>query len=397
MDISAILDSYSDKWSDHWDNSLSPYENSCNLLSRAVALPCADIQLPIAIAYAWTNAKWARCLGIHLAYGPEGSGKSTVAKFARGLREGIAFGDGSTIASIRNYLQQVKYMSDEDGPITELDGAALVLDNVYSSTFQGSDNKLRSLILCGYKKADDRLTIASPGTGENIEFRTFSTKLISSVDPIHECHDLRELKRRLVFTFHEKWEKMNDSERPKFDMTERIDFDELDWTGMFQEVYLPVYGTGAGQMGQLNVHEYGKFKQSLKRSKRWPEVVTSERKEIMIDLLCAGRVIEAWDSTKSAIEVAAAYWEFVNSRVGSQKSDLEQVLIEFLSIFEEASSQTGQECKVPTSAINKEIETRWNNGNFLERPRAKDVRDILLKRGYRAHREDSGNMYWVST
>ncbi|MEM8611449.1 MAG: hypothetical protein AAGF93_05475 [Cyanobacteria bacterium P01_H01_bin.105] len=397
MDITAVLDSYSDSWEDYWDDSLTPYQNSYELLSKAIALPYSNIQLPIAISYAWTNAKWARCLGIHLAYGPEGSGKSTIAKFARGLREGIAFGDGSTFASIRNYLQSTKYQSDEDGPISELDGAALILDNVYSSTFQGADNKLRSLILCGYKKADDRLTIAQPGNGENIEFRTFSTKLISSVDPIHECHDLRELKRRLVFTFHEKWEQMNEAERPEFDMTERIDFDELDWSGMFKKAYMPVYGTDAGQMGSLNVHVYGKFKTALKRYKKWPKAVTSERKEIMIDLLSTGRIIEAWDSIEAAACVAGTYWEFIDSRVGSQKSDLEQVLVEMLDIYELAASKTGKPSSVPTTTINKELERRYSAGDFLERPKASAVRDILFKRGYRPEKSASGNMNWVST
>lgn len=397
MDISAILDGYNDSWRDYWDENSSQYENSVNLLSRAIALPNQDIQLPIAVCYAWTNAKWARVLPCHLAYGPEGSGKSTIAKFARGLRNAQSFGDGSTFASIRNYLQSVKYGGDEDEQL-ELDGACLILDNVYQSTFEGADNKLRSLVLCGYKKADDRLTIANPGTGTNFEFRTFSTKLFSSVEPLHESSDLRELRRRLLFTFHKKWESMTDDERPSFEMEDRVDFDDLDWSGCFEEAYLGVYGLDAasGQMGAFNVHEYGKFRKSLKACRAWPQAMTSERREISVDVMATGRLIGAWETTEEARRVFGEYWEWVDSKVAGEQSDLSQAMGEIVSLFEAASEATGKPAIVPTATINSELSARYDSGQFLERPKPKDIKDWLTKNGYKPSKNGSQSV-WIKS
>lgn len=396
IDVEKFYEATGESWRDYWDESSTPYTNSLDILRRAVALPMADIQLPMAIAYAWTNAKWSRVLGIHLAYGPEGSGKSTIAKFARGIRETIAWGEGSTFASIRNYLNEVKYLDDECE--MEADGAALILDNVYSSTFQGADNKLRSLLLSGYKKADDRLIISSGMAGENIQFRTFSTKLISSVDPIHESYELRELKRRLVFTIHQKWEKMSASERPDFDMSERIDFDDISWKGFFKEQYLKVYGgaESLGQQGKQNIAIYAKARQSAKRSKAYPAHFTSERKEICLDILATGVVIGAWETVREGIEKLALYWEFIDSRMAQGADILKQHLKPILAVFEAAAASNGGVASVPMSTITQSLNAKHASGEFMDKPRGKDVITAMNQLGFSAGMDGSKTVWTKS-
>ncbi|MEO1349071.1 MAG: hypothetical protein AAFW84_09765 [Cyanobacteria bacterium J06635_15] len=394
LNVEAFYDTTDESWKDHWNHSLSAYENSRNILARAVALPCAEIQLPVAIAYAWTNAKWSRVLGIHLAFGPEGSGKSTVAKFARGLRETESWGEACSFASVRNYLQGVKYLDEECE--MEADGAALILDNVYSSTFQGSDNKLRSLILSGYKKADDRLIISSTTAGENLHFRTFSTKLISSVDPIHESYELRELRRRLLFTIHKKWEEMGEDERPDFDMSERIDFDDMSFSGIFESEYLRIYGadTAKGQRGPVNIVKYAEARKAAKRSRSYPAHFTAERKEICIDPIATLLLIGGCETVREGIEIFSRYWEFVDARMAEGSDILKQHLQPLLLPFEEAAKYNGGCVKVPMTLINQSLSAKHQAGEFMDKPRGKDVYDAMRQLGFSASTESSKTV-WI--
>lgn len=227
LDFQAIEAEESVFWQELWDKSLTPYENTVNLLSRAVAVPYAQIQLPVAVTYIWTNQKWSRELPLMFCIGPEGSGKSTLATLAEKLHDVETQGVNSTAAGIRNLLNEQRWpIEDEDNQPNyniELDGAMLIFDNVYTKTFT-QDSGLLGMLLCGHKRGKDAITIGG-GYGESKKFYTFSPKVVSTVEPIYEAYELRELKRRMLVIFHQQWERMTDDERPDFDWDKTINLD----------------------------------------------------------------------------------------------------------------------------------------------------------------------------
>jgi hypothetical protein len=102
----------------------------------------------------------------------------------------------------------------------EKDGATLLFDNVYCSTFT-QNPQLLALILSGYDKSSDKLMIAS-AMGENIIFRTFSSKIISSVEPLWLDAKLKELSRRLLIIRHQRTEELGE-----IDLEGKIDLDSI--------------------------------------------------------------------------------------------------------------------------------------------------------------------------
>jgi hypothetical protein len=303
-------------WKDLWDESKPLYENLKEIVSQSVFLPDRDVQIPVAISYMMTSQKWAKVLPLMLCYGREGTGKSTLTKLASHLRSSEILGQSSTFASIRNELNNSRWL-DEEGDL-ERDGATLLFDNVYASTFTLNANLL-ALILSGYDKSSDKLMIASAG-GENINFRTFSSKVISSVEPIWLDPKLKELARRLIVIRHQRLEELKD-EYESFE--NRLDLDSIEWGGI-EKVYFDFWNK------RFNVELYVKTRNLLtKRGKKpftIPESLPSDKWAISVDLICTGISIGAWSDIQEAVNHMNEFFRIQTEKLATSESSIQTFL-----------------------------------------------------------------------
>ena len=242
IDPAEILADILSDWREYWIGE-SVYQRTAHLLSHMVALPHPEVQIPLIISYLWTNPKFSSVLPILFCFGQPGSAKSNLAIIASKLRESDPLNaDNCTAVSLRNTCNSQKFL-DEDKQY-EADGALLILDNVGSDTFQMNKNLL-ALFLGGYKRGQDKVQIGGKD-GANIEFYTFSSRIISSVEPLHLEWSLRELASRCWVMPHQCLERLSQDtlDRQGFEAEGAIKPEDVNWLG-FSSEYLSLWGNKA--------------------------------------------------------------------------------------------------------------------------------------------------------
>ncbi len=353
-----------ESWEDLWDKSKSLYDNLRSIISDTVFLPDRDIQLPVAISYIFTSQKWAKVLPLMLCYGREGTGKSTLTKFASLIRKAEILGQSSTFASIRNELNRSRWI-DEEGAI-ERDGASLLFDNVYASTFTLNPSLL-SLILSGYDRSSDKLMIAST-MGENIIFRTFSSKVISSVEPLWLDARLKELSRRLIVIRHQRLEDLA-SEYESFE--NRLDLDSVSWEGI-EKLYLDFW------MSRAVVEVYVKTRKQLtkrgKKSFTIPDTLPSEKWAISVDVICTGICLGAWGGVQEAVNHLGRFFELQTEKLATSES----AILTFLRLYIEREESRHAEYVAMATGIGAPVKPLCINPRSLTEYLRDKERESLL-------------------
>lgn len=241
-------------------------------------------------------------------YGRPGTGKSTAAVFARSLHDTELLSSSSTYASIRNLIKTSRYLiPDEEDE--ETDGAMLCFDNVNPSTFQDED--VRNLMLMGYKRTTDRVAHAGAQGGGNVYFRCFSSKIFSSIHPIHTQHELAELFRRMLIIFHEK--------ATDFD-GEMLDLEDVDWEDFYTDIYWRFH------QNKSNALMFAKAWKAAKTHVYSDACWSPARKSLVRDLLATGVAIGSWSTVKEGIKTFTEYWHYFDEKVTNNRVDLDQFL-----------------------------------------------------------------------
>ena len=362
IDPALILSEIRTDWEEFWIGD-STYQRTKNMLSKMVAFPYPDVQTPIVTSYLWTNPKFSSVLPILFCFGPPGSAKSNLAILASKLRESEPLNaDNCTPVSLRNTCNQQKFLDEEKN--YEADGALLILDNVQTATFKENRNLL-ALFLGGYKRGQDKVQIGALNGG-NIEFYTFSSRIISSIQPLHLEWDLRELSSRCFLVPHSPLEKIQPEtlKAQGFDIAEAIKPEDVNWKG-FSKEYLKLWGEVANCMY---------FTQS-KKSLRNTGGFSSRRWEMARDVLATGLLIEAWRGPKEAKECLSEYYAMIDS-FDSEASPLEEIL------REDFLSHINGKGEFDNSMLMSFLNMKTSSNAFLERPKAKAVEDALNKLGW---------------
>jgi hypothetical protein len=362
MDYIAPSDFFQDIYGDwHQYQHSNPAQTFRALLEHSIALPDPSIQIPLITAFAVSNPKFSLCLPALFIYGREGTGKSTLGTLLSHFRDAEIFNEKSTMASIRNYINYSKYIPETDEQ-QERDGALLFLDNVYQRTFYGTD--LAQIFLGGYKRSSDQITIASPGTGSNIRFRTFCNRVYTSVDPLHTCYSLRELTRRSCLVYCERLERIQGCE---FNLETAIDVDNINWEGFYW--HYAGWWQSADNLIELKACYHG--------LKRRPSKIPSDRWEHLKDLAAIGIVLGIWADKSTMSAYFRDYLDWLESQL-SLKSALEQLI----------ESAIPQDCPlIPNSFLKKKKQEWLDSGTLLDNPRRDEIPDCMLRLGYTATKD----------
>lgn len=371
----TLYDETLESYETYWDQSATIWDNFKNLLDASVALPDHKVQSPIVIAYSLCNQKWAKTLPILFLFGKEGSAKSQVIKLNRALHGATIFGGDCTFASIRNELQSMKWIDSDEDRSFHRDGAMLLFDNVYPSTFQ-NDEKLLSMMLRSYESGNDTVTIAGP-MGENIVFKTFTSKMISSVQAFSSIHALRELNRRMIVI---RTKALRDMKEDELDHVPEdiLDLDSISFEGLNWE-YIKFW-SDAGVC-----HNYVQLRQKLTRkggvtARLLSESMSEEKRKIVIDLIVTSVVSGGFSSLEASIEAFVQFFELSAKRMaGDTPASVEhfKTFIEnYLIICGEGNQQ------IPTQEIKKIADDLNDNWKAERRLGQKEITDIMAGLGW---------------
>ncbi|MBW4689609.1 MAG: hypothetical protein KME40_32085 [Komarekiella atlantica HA4396-MV6] len=379
-----------DSWEELWDNSLSLSQNVSNILNQAVLLPQRDLMLPILATYILIPSKWARILPILFSWGGKGSGKSTTAVFAaklHGLNQ--TFSATDTFSAIRNALDSMRWIDPQDKQF-EKEGVLLPWDNIHIGTLK-RDERIYQLLLFGYSRSSDKISIASPD-GTNKEFFVFSPKIISSVDDIHLFPDFEELHRRLLVIPHKSFDDFTPEEKlpyQNFDVhTDKIDLDAVYWDGI-EDKFFEFWNNP--ENGKL----YAKYRTTLTRKgkKAFEHSMKTSQWIISIDLIVTGLVTGTWRNIPEAIRHLEKYWKFADKYIFGLTSATIQHLRDF--IHEETGNQKkvndelirlGREpieLIISPQKLKSRIKYHNDRGELDIPPMPRDIVSIMSKLGWR--------------
>jgi hypothetical protein len=378
-----------DSWRELWDESLSLYKNVENIMNQLVMLPQKDLMIPIVVNYILIPSKWARVLPVLFSWGGKGSGKSTTSVFAAKLH-GInsTFSATDTFSAIRNALDNMRWINPQEKD-KEREGAILPWDNIHIGTFQ-KDERIYQLLLFGYSRQTDKISIASPD-GTNKEYFVFCPKIISSVDDLHLEPSLEELHRRLLIIPHKSWSDFTKEEKKQyegFDINlDRIDLDSICWDGIEKQFYDFWNNSENGK-------KYAKYRNALtgKGRKLFKHSMRSEQWLISVDLIVTGLVAGCWLDIGEAIKHLERYWEYANKSIFCRNSPAYDLLQEFiiseygeqLKMNEELIEKniTPKKIRIPAKSIKNKIEDLRKDGAIEITGKPKEIANVMSRLGW---------------
>ena len=330
-----------DSWEELWDNSSSLFENTLELLKQLVWLPNPEINNILVSIYILAPTKWAKILPILFCYGENGSGKSTtsiLANILHGYTQTLSSAD--TFASIRNNLDNMRWI-DVVNKDLEKEGAILCWDNINKEVLT-RDSRLYSLLLFGYNRSTDKVSIANQD-GTNKEYFVFCPKILSSVEPLHLDFQFTELRRRMLVILHKKFEKFNNSDKLYYqglDLNrDKLDIDSISWEGIENNYYR--FWGNPDKCKEYVMHRKILTKRG-KKSFTIPETIKSHEWTISIDLICTALVLRVFSSIQEAVDFFGKYWEYCKAEVYSEFSATLEHLREFIHEETKSSREANQ-------------------------------------------------------
>ncbi len=392
LDPKAMYANALDSWEELWDDSISIFWNTKNILEQIVWLPNPKILNTLVAIYILAPTKWTKILPILFCYGEQGSGKSSTSIFAN-LLHGYTqtFSSADTFASIRNSLDNMRWIDPELKEL-EKEGAILCWDNINKETLL-RDIKLYNMLLFGYNRSTEKVQIANMD-GTNKEYKVFCPKILSSIESIHLDYQFSELRRRMMVIPHKQFEKFNylDKEYYRgrdFDL-EKLDLDSISWEGI-ETKFLQFWSNVD------TCKEYVMYRKILtKRGNKpfeIPDSISSTQWTISIDLICTGLVLKAFDSINHALEFFAKYWEYSKVEIYSEFS----ATLEHLRSFIGDETESLKECNrllvekdlkpkkiyIHPKRLKHHLDKLQSEGALDIMPRPKYIQEIMNQLGWK--------------
>lgn len=336
-------------------------------IMQSVALPYSDIQLPIVRAYAVTPTTLAKCVPVLYLYGQAGSGKSTLARLLAHYHDTVPIAASTTFAAVRNTINKIRWDSvgfEEGSPVFEGEkDYCLILDNLNERTLK--DENYYSLFLNGYHRSTDTYYI-SKGDGDNLEFRVFGKKVVSSVHYTFGGLGMGELARRALPIHTERLDKQSGDARCTY-LTDldHADLDSLDLDSMSPR-HCHEYMTAEDRNAFLAARKaINNFK---------PKSLSNAQWTICRDLASAGMAKDIWGTPSEMRDNLGAYWDLINKLHGNSK-DVALMLAE--TFIDKLGSPKELEPEI-ISDFFRQCRTKGLCDNL----RQKDLQRLLLDLGY---------------
>lgn len=251
-----------------------------NLFRQTVLIPAPEISYPLLAAYAAVPSTLCDVLPILELRGDPESGKSECMKVLAELTDS-KLKARSTAASIKNDLNQYRWV--DPTTLTVEKNCFYLCDNSDASFFD--DRDAMTAFLNGYDRKTDEQSISN-GKGENIVFRVFSPKVISTVWRI-ESPEVR--RRCLTIKF-----------KSKGDIEHLIPMDDLAIASLRKEL--------SSFWDEPENWELFKQNQVTIR-RRFPQSFPRQQWKLVADTLCSGLMTGVWADLPTAFGFFETYFE----------------------------------------------------------------------------------------
>lgn len=282
-----------------WDFDKNFIENIREIFNRSVYIPNPEIQGDIALSYCVVPSALCTRLPVLFLAGERGSGKSTLSTLIAGIQGQEIISAASTFASIRNHVATNRWYLPEEQ--REERNFCLLFDNVNPQTF--SNEQLYTLFLAGYDRKTEIIKI-SKGDGQNMTFKVFAPKVISSIHALYSYPQLNELSRRLL-TIRFK----NSSKLEGFDTwyENRIDLDSTSLAWVHRQ-FTDFWSDPENCIAFV----------TAKKSLRKPKGIKIEHWAVSHDLIATGVATGIWESTKKGLLAFEIYWDWIDGYISNQ-------------------------------------------------------------------------------
>lgn len=336
------------------------------LFNKVAKLPNPN-DAKIVAAFTLLPSILCKVVPILVLRGAPGSGKSQILTTMARLLDTATVAGNSTAASIKNHINRLRWADPQ--ALTHERNTHLLLDNCNADTFDSPD--ILGAFLNGYSRETDRQYI-SGGKGENIEFRVFCPKAITTVWDLES----QEMLRRVLMIRTKKsrdLEGMGD-EIPEFPSLKK----EL--------------STFWKQRDNCEAFVILRRSAALKWKKLTP--VTKEQLHLVADLIAAGLVASVWDTPEEALAQFASLFHSNASR----STLLESVIVDALeAITGLKRTQWGTlppeiKIEVTPKALKVAIDAAVADG-LIQRPSLVKVQDLVGANGFAPHRSVAGIVY----
>lgn len=399
FDYKGFREEHREPLGDLWDENLSLANNLMAIIKESVVLPYADIQLPVLVAYTLIPSAIASIVPLLCLQGDKGSGKSTVGIIISGVHNSPITSAATTFAALRNDFNRMRWHFPD---VCEGEkNCCLIFDNVNKETL--ANEQLYTMLLNGYNRKTDTISI-SKGNGENMDFKVFGLKVMSSIHPFYTQSKFAELARRCLVIKCKPFDKMTLAEKESlgldenYNIVEKLDVENLDLS-ILRRAFTQFWEDTD------NLLEYTTVKRKLtarKKSFRIPEVIDGSKWTISIDLITTGIVTEIWDSIPTAIDAMAKYWEWYNLHVASAFGATHKVLKDFIEHETAIADKINAELKyeaapreINTEKLKKHISWASSQGMLDISPTPSVIADVMADLGWRLDRGTHGQICWI--
>lgn len=339
---------------------------------KLVTLGLKEFEYKLLASFALMQSSLCSIAPVIQLLGSEGSGKSQIAIAIGELTGQELFVGGSTGASIKNHINKIRWV--DPTVMTYEKNCLLLCDNANRSTFE-SDEALAAF-LNGYNRKTDKQFISN-GKGENIDFRTFCPKLITTVWQIES----KELLRRTLIIKTQKSVELKDV----------VETESIDWNS-----------------GKLAIKKFWATPQNWTIFAELRQAFTKASKPrhskeywiLLRDILATGITAGVFRSLGDAIE-SAAEWLDIASKPRIQIID--SIVIEAIENYcgQKQSQWLSLHAQlnnldIPPRFIKQAIDTAVGDG-LIERPKLAIVQDTLLKLKFRPARNSNDSIVYRYT
>lgn len=367
------------------DSQTLPW-NVQNIIKKTVFLP-QDFYEVIAAYYMLPSAL-CRTVPYLFIYGQSGSGKSTLAKFASYVHGVDINASGDTFAGIRNSLDSRRHGWAE---AIDLDDAGrtynkkverntcMVWEDIDPDVFVAKPEIYR-MFKFGYDRRTDKIILSSKEVGQNLEFHCFCPKIFSSISPLHLDDRFKELRRRLIVIPCKKVEELDAERRAELGVegenwvSELLDLDTYEWKG-FNHLFDEFWDVEQAQ-------SFLTIRQILNNAKTG---LTSQQRVVSLDLLACGISCGIWADEDEAVAKLKDYWSWFKEET-EQSGGLSQLIKEYLATERKNARSVGLEPIINARSLRLQIETWYEQGWLLERPKTTLLKQVMLDYGWRLNK-----------
>lgn len=376
-------DGVSGTWREIYNDDLLLSQNLLSILKKTIFLPHDFYD--IVATYFLLPSALCRAVPYLFLYGQSGSGKSTIAKIASCLH-GVPINSSSdTFAGIRNSLND-RRKTWVDAPIehdpkhtyakTVEKNTCMVWDDINAHTFLSSPD-IYNMFKFGYDKNTDRIILSGKEVGENLEFRCFCPKVFSSISPLHLDDRFRELKRRMIVIPCKRVEELEDRRKTELGIADDnwqgklIDVTAYNWKG-FSKVFDEFW----------DIDVAGTFVTIRRHLARSVEGLNSQQRTISLDLLATGIASGIWEDEDVAIAKIKTYWDWFKIET-EKNAGLGGLLKSYIQQETRNAKAGSRPLEIYTAQLRSQIEIWVTQGWLYEKPRPKDIKELMLDLGMR--------------